>query len=121
MAIDELRSDFEPTIWTPRENLDLKQVWFTGAHSNIGGSYAPDKDGSLLSDNALHWMMHEAKVAGLALEAHLKQSLNMNPTATLHNSRRSFYRIKSKFYRPIEHGKGEVMIHKGVKQRWDQD
>ena len=81
----------------------------------------PDKDGSLLSDNALHWMIHEAKVAGLALEAHLKQSLNMNPTATLHNSRRSFYRIKSKFYRPIEHGKGEVMIHKGVKQRWDQD
>jgi uncharacterized protein (DUF2235 family) len=121
MAIDELRSDFEPTIWTPRENLDLKQVWFAGAHSNIGGSYAPDKDGSLLSDNALDWMMAEAHAGGLTMEPHLKKSLNKSATATLHNSRRSFYRIKEKFYRPIEHGKGPVLIHASVKTRWEKD
>ena len=53
LAIDEHRSDFEPTIWIPRENMDLQQVWFAGAHSDIGGSSKPDEDGSLLSDNAL--------------------------------------------------------------------
>lgn len=121
MAIDELRSDFEPTIWIPREKLDLKQVWFSGAHSNIGGSYAPDKDGTLLSDNALQWMTNEANSAGLSIETHLKKSIKMNPVATLHNSRRSFYRIKEKFYRTIEHNKGEVLIHNTVKQRWDMD
>ena len=29
-AIDEHREDFIPTIWSPRENMDLKQVWFAG-------------------------------------------------------------------------------------------
>jgi uncharacterized protein (DUF2235 family) len=121
MAIDEHRSDFEPTIWNPRENMDLKQVWFTGAHSNIGGSYKPDKDGSLLSDNALAWMIKEAKKSGLTIEPHLARSINQSPLATLHNSRRSFYRVKKKQYRPIAHGKGPVLIHESVKLRWDQD
>jgi uncharacterized protein (DUF2235 family) len=119
LAIDELRSDFEPTIWLPRDNLDLKQVWFAGAHSNIGGSYMPDKDGSLLSDNALAWMLREAAQSNLTLETHLAQSLHSNPLATLHNSRRSFYRVKKPYYRPLAHGKGDVLIHRSVKLRWD--
>lgn len=121
LAIDELRRDFEPTVWLPRENLDLKQVWFPGAHSDIGGSYQPDNDGCLLSDIALGWMMDEAKAAGLTLEPHLHQGLKPAPTATLHQSRRSYYRIKKKFYRPIDHGKDKVLIHASVKQRWEQD
>ena len=119
LAIDEHRRDFEPTIWMPRENMDLQQMWFAGAHADIGGSYKPD--GSVLSDNALAWMIKEAQKSGLTIEAHLKQSINKNPLATLHNSRRSFYRIKEEYYRPIEHGKGPVLIHESVKLRWDQD
>jgi len=30
--------------------MDMKQVWFAGCHSDIGGSYEPDKDGTVLSD-----------------------------------------------------------------------
>jgi uncharacterized protein (DUF2235 family) len=121
MAIDELRRDFEPTVWQPRENLDLKQVWFAGAHSDVGGSYRRDEDGSLLSDVPLDWMMREADAAGLALEPHLRRRLQPSPTATLHLSRRSYYRVKKKFFRPIDHGNGEVLVHRSVKQRWDQD
>lgn len=121
LAIDEHRSDFEPTIWIPRENMDLQQVWFVGAHSDIGGSYKPDKDGSLLSDNALAWMIKEAQRPGLTIETHLEQSINKTPLATLHNSRRSFYRVKKKYYRPIEHGKAPILIHESVKLRWNQD
>lgn len=121
LAIDELRSDFEPTIWIPREDMDIQQVWFAGAHSNIGGSYKPDADGSLLSDIALSWMVSEAKQADLTVEGHLEQEINANPLATLHNSRRSFYRVKEKYYRPIDHEKGPVLIHQSVKQRWDQN
>lgn len=121
MAIDEVREDFEPTIWDPRNTVDIRQVWFTGVHSNIGGSYAPDPDGASLSDAVLEWMMGEAKAHGLALEPHLKAGLKTNPLAKLHNSRRSFYRVKKKFYRNISHGKGDVLIHESVKQRWDQD
>ncbi len=122
MAIDEVRSDFEPTIWDPRKKLDLKQVWFAGVHSNIGGSYAPDKEtGGLLSDIPLEWMMQQAAEAGLVLETHLKSSLNGRYDATLHNSRKHIYRSKRPLYRPINHKKSEVLIHQTVKQRWDND
>ncbi|PLX95725.1 MAG: hypothetical protein C0619_00745 [Desulfuromonas sp.] len=121
MAIDEHRKDFEPTIWQPRDGTDMQQVWFAGAHSNVGGSYKPDKDGSLLSDIALDWMVAEARKSGLTVEGHLEQGINGNPLATLHNSRRSFYRVKEKYYRPIGHGKGAVLIHSSVKERWERD
>lgn len=121
MAIDEVREDFEPTVWEPRHTVDIRQVWFAGVHSNIGGSYAPDQDGAALSDTPLEWIMGEAKSHGLALEPHLKAQLKTNPLAKLHNSRRSFYRVKKKFFRDIDHGKGDVLIHESVKQRWDQD
>lgn len=122
MAIDEVRSDFEPTIWEPREKLDLKQVWFAGVHSNIGGSYAPDKQtGGLLSDIPLQWMMQQAAEAGLVVEPHLKSSLNCRYNATLHNSRKHIYRSKRPLYRPIDHNKGDILIHQSVKQRWDND
>jgi uncharacterized protein (DUF2235 family) len=121
MAIDEHRSDFEPTVWNEKPSMDMVQVWFPGAHSNVGGSYKPDPDGALLSDNALDWMIKEAAMHGLTMEAHLNHSINKSPTATLHNSRRSFYRVKRKFYRDLNHDKGEVLFHRSVKQRWDAD
>lgn len=121
LAIDELREDFEPTIWLPRDNLDLKQVWFLGVHSDVGGSYEPGDDGSLLSDIPLAWMVQEAHAAGLAVEPHLAQSLRSDFRATLHRSRRHIYRYRKPYYRPIQHGKGEVLIHKSVKDRWDAD
>lgn len=120
LAIDEHRSDFVPTVWIPQPEMDIQQVWFSGAHSNIGGSYKADKDGCLLSDIPLQWMLREAKKAGLSLEKHLIQNIKANPLATLHDSRRSFYRVKNKFYRPINHQKGEILIHQSVKQRWEQ-
>ncbi|WP_019530358.1 DUF2235 domain-containing protein [Dasania marina] len=118
MAIDENRSDFEPTIWQPQPNMDIQQVWFAGAHSNIGGSYKPDKDGSLLSDTPLLWMLQEANKAGLAIEPHIIQNAKPSPSATLYNSRRSFYRVKKPYWREIDHGQDAVLIHDSVKQRW---
>lgn len=121
MAIDELRSDFEPTIWAPRDRLDLKQMWFVGAHSDVGGGYPRDKDGTSLSDFPLDWLLREAKAAGLAAEGHLRSGLSPKATATLHKSRRFIYRSKRPYHRPIDHGKGPVLIHPSVRQRWDAD
>jgi uncharacterized protein (DUF2235 family) len=121
LAIDEQRSDFEPTVWQPRPMLDLMQVWFAGAHGDVGGGYPRDGDQSALSDNTLSWMISEAKSAGLTCEAHLAQSIKASALASVHQSRRSFYRIKAPFYREIDHGQGSVLIHSSVKKRWDQD
>ena len=65
MAIDEHRRPFAPTPWTRKIDAALptgqtcEQVWFAGAHSNVGGGYANHK----LSDVALVWMM--ARVSDL--------------------------------------------------------
>ena len=96
-------------------------MWFPGSHSDIGGSYKPDKDGSVLSDIALEWMIGEASEKGLTVEGHLRDDIKINPAGTLHDSRRSFYRIKRKFYRKLDHKKGEVIIHPSVKARWEKD
>jgi len=57
LALDEQRVSFQPTLWqqTPagqQQNQLLRQVWFAGVHSNVGGGY--DEHG--LSDLALAWM-----------------------------------------------------------------
>jgi glutathione S-transferase len=55
MAIDELRVDFPVTKWMPREGIE--QVWFVGAHCDVGGGYTPAE--SYLSDIGLGWMMRK--------------------------------------------------------------
>jgi len=121
MAIDEQREDFEPTLWQPRENLDLKQVWFAGVHADIGGSYGPDKQGRLNSDFPLQWMVEEAEAAGLAIEPHLHESLNPSVEAPVHRSRRKIYRFRRRYRRPIEKKDLELLIHQSVKDRWQAD
>jgi hypothetical protein len=53
MALDEVRTTFALVRPTPARTDQHYEVWFRGAHSNIGGSY-PDRG---LSDIALAWMM----------------------------------------------------------------
>ncbi len=121
MAIDEVRRDFEPTIWVPKAGIDIKQVWFSGAHSNVGGGYPPDRGGALASDIPLKWLLGQAEAAGLSLEPHLNDRLHGSSAATLHQPRRHFYRLKKKFHRDLDHGKGPVCFHQSVKERWDRD
>jgi len=62
LSIDDARLAFEPVLWTgPDERIE--QVWFAGAHSNVGGGY-PKQGMSLV---ALDWMLAHAEVAGLRL------------------------------------------------------
>jgi uncharacterized protein (DUF2235 family) len=121
LAIDEIREDFEPAIWQPRKGLDLRQVWFSGAHADVGGSVKPDRDGSRIADLALGWMLREAADCGLGIETYLRSELTANPEARIHPSRRKFYRLRGRHRRPIDHGHGAVLIHRSVKQRWDAD
>jgi uncharacterized protein (DUF2235 family) len=61
MAIDERRRSFSTTAWVPGTNPHespdkepvVEQVWFAGAHANVGGGYKQTG----LSDQSLVWMM----------------------------------------------------------------
>ena len=66
LAIDDERHSFYPLLWDqsiPSENKNQKieQVWFAGAHSNVGGGY-PKQGMSLVP---LDWLMERAKAANL--------------------------------------------------------
>ncbi|WP_434926996.1 DUF2235 domain-containing protein [Shewanella sp. HL-SH2] len=120
LAIDEHRQDFTPTIWSSKDSVDIEQVWFAGAHSNVGGSYPADDDGTRLSDIPLQWMMQQAQLNGLSIEHHLLDGIVLNPLAKLVNSRRKFYRLKTKSLRTIN-DLGAAQVHSSVKARWQQD
>jgi hypothetical protein len=66
LALHELRGAFEPMLWESGSHPDLKQVWFPGAHADVGGGYRVNEDE--LSNTALHWMASEAEKAGLVVD-----------------------------------------------------
>tara|TARA_R110002153_G_scaffold18021_3_gene62965 strand:+ start:323 stop:1357 length:1035 start_codon:yes stop_codon:yes gene_type:complete len=121
LAIDELRSDFLPTIWVPRPGIDIKQTWFSGVHADVGGGYKPDKNSLVASNAPMHWMAEEASGFGLGFEPYWISVSDSGSQPKLNKSRRSFYRLRKKYLRPIDHGMGTILIHESVKKRWDND
>ncbi len=65
LAIDDRRITYEPALWdvpVVQERTGwVEQVWFPGAHSDVGGG----KRSGALSDLALRWMVAEASAQGL--------------------------------------------------------
>jgi uncharacterized protein (DUF2235 family) len=122
LAIDEQREDFEPTIWSSREGVDLKQVWFAGVHADIGGAYPADKNtGLMAADTPLQWMLEEATHAGLKIEAHIKTALTDGSKGLTHNSRNHVYRLKQPLHRTLIVQHKPTKIHPSVKQRYLAD
>ena len=61
LALHELRGwAFPPVLFTRCAGRDVKQVWFAGAHADVGGGY-PER---ALADIAFDWMVHEARRCG---------------------------------------------------------
>ncbi len=59
ISIDERRCYFRNNRWgEPFPGQDIKQVWFSGVHSDVGGSYPSAESG--LSQITLQWMLCEA-------------------------------------------------------------
>ncbi len=67
VSIDERRASFQPTLWTNADgsyrpnDARMEQVWFTGGHCDVGGSYPACE----LADITLGWMMRKAKAQGI--------------------------------------------------------
>ncbi len=119
LAIDEQREDFEPTIWSPRPGVDLKQVWFAGVHADVGGSYPPDKKtGVSASDTPLEWLLDEAAKSKLKIEPHIRKSMTDGTKGKLNKSRKHVYRFKSPLHRSLIIDGKPTKIHPSVKSRY---
>jgi uncharacterized protein (DUF2235 family) len=121
LSLDDERATFHPLVWdevAEADNVDAKkvsagritQVWFAGAHSNVGGGY-PDDQLSLVS---LEWIMAEARANGLILDPDaVKQvSAAKSPFGKLYNSRAglaAYYRYSPR--------RVPIPVHKGTEIR----
>lgn len=97
LAIDEQRLQFQPAIWTanPFANQSMTQVWFAGAHSDVGGGNPADANGASLSNITLLWMANYAKIFGLQFKdgALPNTLLPVDPVASIHESRTGAYTL----------------------------
>jgi hypothetical protein len=68
LALDEHRSPFSPAVWERidmhKTTVDLRQVWFPGAHSNVGGGYNDQE----IANISLAWMMDQLASIGIAFK-----------------------------------------------------
>lgn len=113
LAIDESRRDFEPAAWHPR--VGVQQVWFAGAHADVGGGYAQCG----LSDIALGWMLDEARRLGLPLAPErLQPAPRPDPLQDRHDeSRRRLWQLRPVEPRTIP---SDAELHRSVLDRLQQ-
>jgi uncharacterized protein (DUF2235 family) len=92
VSIDERRSTFRQNLMSPVDHQDVKNVWFPGAHSDVGGGYPPGEAG--LAKVAFDWMIREAVACSLEIDqTTLDRELRQvgeppNPNGKLHRSLR---------------------------------
>jgi uncharacterized protein (DUF2235 family) len=133
LAIDEWREPFEATLWRPAGPLpaghSLRQVWFAGAHSNVGGGLHADRledparPGKLrsyrLENYAFRWMVEQAAEVGLECDfEHYVRFYEARPECTIRNTLTGIYLLWGKHLRPIgETEFGNEDIHPSVRER----
>jgi uncharacterized protein (DUF2235 family) len=98
LAIDEQRGPFKPTIWRTSDTAeqDVKQVWFSGVHCDVGGGYPSTG----LSDITLRWMVSQAAGCGLRFND-AEPAVTPDPLAKAGHSRKSFYKLIPAFKRTL--------------------
>jgi uncharacterized protein (DUF2235 family) len=70
VAVDEHREPYAATLWQPQDQQDrekgqkLEQLWFSGAHADVGGGYPGTHP---IADLTLRWMQKKASDCGLGV------------------------------------------------------
>jgi len=121
LAIDEERKTFHPILWNANalEDQTIKQVWFCGMHTDVGGGY----DDQELSRIPFAWMKNMAVKHGLHIYSRAPVSIHGEVNGYMHNSRgkgwTKLYRKKQRFWdlrrtdKPIVH-KSVLLRNKNV-------
>jgi uncharacterized protein (DUF2235 family) len=114
LSIDDERLTFHPTLWKKelKSYQTMKQVWFRGVHTDVGGGYKDQK----LSDIALTWMVSEALDHDLLLYPHNTVDVKPDHNGKIHDSRSGvpgmFFRRKVRGWDSASLGK--PIVHQSV-------
>lgn len=112
LAIDERRRLYVPAVWDTTKSVEgqiVEQVWFAGAHSNVGGGYSDP----ILSDQAFMWMVMKAGPLLDFDEDYLKNRVERladdEARGRLVDSAEGFWRAFGRTYRQIGKDKSEAV------------
>jgi hypothetical protein len=112
LAIDEHRVPFEAAVWRrhkfKRLGTFIEQVWFPGAHSDVGGGYADDDSRQdrepELDDLPLSWMLRRVRARCPGFPCDLEDLPDADARSALarqHESRGGLYRLQRRAHRSI--------------------
>jgi uncharacterized protein (DUF2235 family) len=121
LALDERRTFFIRNLWQydPRQPApgphDIKEVWFAGVHSDIGGGYPEAEAG--LAKIAFGWMVREAAAASLIVDlAALERELGTGPgrsapdaNGKMHNSMKGLWPLVE--FVPVWSGLDKIRVN----------
>ena len=122
LALDEEREAFKPVLWAEKGAPEgqIKQVWFAGVHSNVGGGY-PRQGMSL---EPLEWMMSEAHAQGLRFVQGDRENyyIHADVNDKMYDPRAGlgiFYRWQPRDVQALRAGiaEGPALVHRSVFER----
>lgn len=92
LALDETREAFAPVLWDcpPGWEGNVQQVWFRGAHGDIGGQIGDFAAARPLANIPLVWMLEQAEALGLALPEGWRARFPCDPDAPMVGTWRSW-------------------------------
>ena len=120
LSLDDERHTFHPVLWDESEEPQdaahtnderITQVWFAGAHANVGGGYPNDA----LAYVSLDWMAREAKKQGIDISHDLLAPITakLDPFGRIYDARRGLgasYRYNPRHIRRLTNGQ----VHEGT-------
>ena len=117
LAIDETRTAYRPKLWERSEHGRLEQVWFPGAHADVGGAVRLRPEARPLANIPLCWMLRRAARHGLVLPEGWEERFPEDAAAPMHDNRiglAKYFLLRSP--RSVGMTDGEL-IHPSVRQR----
>lgn len=95
LALDEDRTAFRPVMWETERCWSgrLEQVWFRGAHSDIGGQINKATDSRGLSNIPLVWILERTEECGIPLPKGWRARFPCNVNAQAVGSRQGIAKL----------------------------
>ncbi len=121
LAIDEDRTSYAPMLWSRSRDWEgrLEQVWFPGAHGDIGGEVRTFPAARPLANISLNWMLRRARMCNMHLPSDWARRFPEDPAAPMMGCRSGIARL---FFlrkpRRVGHRDGET-VHSSVQTRRD--
>lgn len=85
LALDETREVFEPVLWECSNGWTgrAEQMWFRGAHGDIGGQLGGYEAARPLANVPLVWMLDKAESCGLPLPTGWRDGFDMDASGPM--------------------------------------